>query len=252
MKKAATFLCSITAAILMSGCSSVMPDLTQEETETISEYAAGVLLKYDKFSSGRLMSMSEYESAEMKKLEREAAAEERKAERAESEKNETESDSDSSDDAEVVDVSQDGETAVTPSTIEEFFGIQDVTFQYTGYELVQSYPSEAEEEVFFSMDATDGTDLLVMKFTVSNTSASDQTLNMLDCGARFRVSVNGGAGENALSTMLLNDLQSYDDVIPAGSSVELVSVIEVPKSTTVETIDFTLRGEAGNAVIKLQ
>lgn len=247
MKKTAIFLCSITAAVLMAGCGSVMPDLTQEETETISEYAAGVLLKHDRVSGGRLMSMSEFESEEIKKMERETKTDEKEPEQAVEE-----SGADSSDDAEVVDVSQDEETATEPSSIEEFYGIQDFTFQYAGYELTQSYPSGTEGEIFFSMDATDGTDLLVMKFTVSNTSSSDQTLNMLDHEARFRVSVNGAAGENALSTMLLNDLQSYDDVVPAGSSVELVSVIEVPQSTVVETIDLMLRGETGTAVIRLQ
>ena len=155
------------------------------------------------------------------------------------------------DDTEVIDVSQDGEAAV-PSTIEEFYGIQGITFQYTGYELADSYPSGTEEEVFFAMDATEGMQLLVLKFTASNGSQADQTLNMLEHGARFRISVNGGSGENALSTMLLNDLQTYNNVIPAGSDVELVSIVEVPQSITVETIDFTLRGETGSSVINLQ
>lgn len=248
MKKAVTFLCGITAAILMTGCSSVMPELTEEETEIISEYAVGVLLKYDRVSSGRLMSQSEYEAAEIKKLERENA---KSVE--ESEKEEETTGEDTAVDTETIDVSQDETVeAVTPSTIEDYYGIQDFTFQYNGYELVQSYPSGEEEEIFFSMDATEGMQLLVVKFIVTNTGSADQTLNMLEHGAKFRISVNGGTGENALSTMLLNDLQAYKDEIPAGSNVELVSIVEIPQSTNVETIEFTMRGDAGNAVINLQ
>ena len=117
----------------------------------------------------------------------------------------------------MIDVSQDGEAAAAvPSTIEEYYGIQDITFQYTGYELTESYPSGIEgEDVFFAMDATEGMQLLVLKFTASNASSADQTLDMLGHGARFRISVNGGSGENALSTMLLNDLQTYEGVVPA-------------------------------------
>ena len=74
MRRVGAFLCGITAAILMTGCGSVMPDLTEEETEIISEYAAGVLLKYDRVHGGRLMSEAEYEMEENKKAEREAAA----------------------------------------------------------------------------------------------------------------------------------------------------------------------------------
>jgi len=102
------------------------------------------------------------------------------------------------------------------------------------------------------MDATEGMQLLVLKFTASNGSSADQALDMMGYGARFRISVNGGSQENALSTMLLNDLHTYNDVIPAGSSVELVSIIEVPQSTTVESINFILCGDAGNSTIVLQ
>ena len=37
VRKVGAFLCGITAAIFMTGCGSVMPDLTEEETEIISE-----------------------------------------------------------------------------------------------------------------------------------------------------------------------------------------------------------------------
>lgn len=251
MRKAGIFLCGIAAAVFMTGCGAEVPELTEEETETISEYAAGVLLKYDRVSKGRLLTMSEYEEEEDKKAERERKMAEAAAEPAEEEETPEES---KADDTEVIDVSQDGEAAAAvPSTIEEYYGIQDITFQYTGYELTESYPSGIEgEDVFFAMDATEGMQLLVLKFTASNASSAEQTLDMLGHGARFRISVNGGSGENALSTMLLNDLQTYEGVVPAGSGVELVSIVEIPQSVTVESIDLTLRGDAGNSVINLQ
>ena len=230
MRRVGAFLCGITAAILMTGCGSVMPDLTEEETEIISEYAAGVLLKYDRVHGGRLMSEAEYEMEENKKAEREAAAS--AAEQQNEEENAAEESAASY--TEVVDVSQDAEVVV-PSTIEEYYDIQDITFQYTGYELTDSYPSDSEEDnVFFAMDATEGMQLLVLKFTATNVSSADQTLDMIGYGVRFKVSVNGGSGENVLSTMLLNDMQNYKGVISAGTGTELVSIVEVPQATTVE------------------
>ena len=183
------------------------------------------------------MDMSEYEEEENKKAEREAAraAEQERQEAAEAEES-----------------ASDEETPAPPATIEEYYGIENFTFQYSGYELVQSYPSNTEEEIFFAMDATEGMQLLVLKFTVSNAGAAEQEIDMLGYGARFKVSVNGGSSENALSTMLLNDLQTYKGVVPAGSGVELVSIVEVPQSTAIETIDFVLRGAEGSAVINLQ
>lgn len=244
MKRACKLLCGIMAAALLTGCGSTMPDLTQEETDLISEYAVGVLLKYDKYHSGRLVDTTDYETAEDV-----AQTEEPK----ETEQPEPEQEEVPVDDTEVVDVSQDEETIAIPATIEEYYGLQDFTFQYTGYELAQSYPPDADEgNVFFSMDATEGTQLLVLKFTAFNTGASDQTLNMLERGARFRVSVNGESSKGALATMLLNDMQTYNEVVPAGGMVELVSIVEVPQSMSVNTIEFVLRGGEENAVMNLQ
>lgn len=71
----------------------------------------------------------------------------------------------------MIDANQDEETPAPPATIEEYYGIENFTFQYSGYELVESYPSNTEEEIFFAMDATEGMQLLVLKFTVSNAGA---------------------------------------------------------------------------------
>lgn len=241
MRKITMFLCSILTAALLTGCGDVMPNLTQEENDMISEYAVGILLKYDKHHSGRLIDTTAYEDvaeAEEEELPEEEPEQEQEA---------------PVDDTEVVDVSQDEESLEVPVTIEEYYGIQDITFQYLGYELTQSYPTDTDEDnLFFAMDATEGEQLLVLRFLASNATSYDQVLNMISFGARFRVSINGGSGQSALTTMLLNDMQSYNGVIPAGSGVELVSIVEIPKSVPVGTIDLTLRGNDANATISLQ
>ena len=241
MRKTCTFLCGIMAAALISGCGAQMPDLTQEETDLISEYAVGILLKYDKYHKSRLVDTLEYDEVA-----------EEIPEESEEEVSVEEPESPTSD-AEVVDVSQDVEPSAPPATIEEYYGIQGITFQYVGYDLTQSYPSSADgAALFFAMDATDGSQLLVLRFMATNVSSTDQTLNMLGIGARFRVSVNGGSSQNVLTTMLLDDMQTYNDIVPAGYSVELVSIVEVPQGTSIETINFTMRGNDQSATMTLQ
>lgn len=243
MKRIGMILCGIAASLLMTGCGA-MPDLTQEETELISEYAVGLLLKYDKSHGSRLVDTSAYdiveETPEMEVLEEPVPEE---------------APEDLSETTQTVDVSQDEEEAAEPvvSSVEEYYGIPNVTVQYTGYELTDSYPNtENDENLFFSMEATPGTQLLVLKFLVSNTANEDQTMNMLGYGARFRVSVNGESSKGALATMLLNDMQTFDEVIPAGSSIELVSIVEVPRDISINSIDFILRGNEENATLRLQ
>ena len=102
------------------------------------------------------------------------------------------------------------------------------------------------------MDASNGMQLLVLKFNAQNLTAEDQALNMMSYRATFRVSVNGEASKGALATMLVNDMQTYDSVIPAGSSVDMVSIVEVPQGTNPNTIDFILRGGEQDGTLHLQ
>lgn len=240
MKKMNVLLCSMAAAFMMTGCGE-MPDLTQEESELISEYAVGVLLKYDTGYNNRLVDTMADDPAE------------EETELPEEEDPEEEPEPEMEEPAEVVDVSQDEETQPAVSSVEEYYGIPNVMISYTGYELADSYPPSEEGAVpVFSMDASAGTQLLVLKFNVQNTSGQDQQMNMLGYGATFRVSVNGEASKGALATMLVNDMQTYDDVIPANTSVEMVSIVEVPQGTNVGSIEFILRGNGEDGTLTLQ
>ena len=238
MKKISVLLCGLTVALLTAGCGE-MPDLTQEETDLIAEYAAGILLKYDKDQVNRLVDIPIVEEDEV-----ELEPEETEEEQTEPEDEESTA---------VVDVSQDEETEPTVSSVEQYYGVPNVMITYTGYEVADSYPPSTEEEdLVFSMDASAGKQLLVLKFNAQNLSGEDQNLNMLGYGARFRVSVNGESSKGALATMLVNDMQTYNDVIPAGSSVELVSIVEIPQGTNVGSIDMILRGGEQDATLRLQ
>lgn len=246
MRKAAIFLCGILTAALVSGCGAKMPDMTQDEIDLISEYAVGVLLKYDKYHSSRLIDTSAYDVTDASETEGDAAEEQTTEEQ-------EQTDAEAADDTETVDVSQDAEEHTAPSTIEEYYGIGGFTFRYSGYELQQSYPPAPENgDVYFSMDATQGQQLLVVRFMADNVSGGDRELDMMGYGADFRISVNGEKPQNSLFTMLLNDIETYSGTVPAGGSVELVSIIEVPESTTVDSLQLTMRGGEENAVMTLQ
>lgn len=238
MKKLSMFFGCMSAAFLMTGCGE-MPNLTQEETELISEYAVGVLLKYDTAHGRRLVDTTGYVLEEEPEEPVEEPEEEEQPENEE---------------PVVVDVSQDEEeTQPTASSVEQYYGIPNIMITYQGCEIADSYPPTGEgDTLFFSMDATQGMQLLVLKFSAQNLSGEDQTLNMLGYGATFRVSVNGEPSKGALATMLVNDMQTYNSVIPANTSVDLVSIVEVPQGTTPSTIDFILRGGETDGTLHLQ
>lgn len=242
MKKIKILLCGIGIACVLSGCGRTV-ELTEEENEIITEYAVGLLLKYDKYYSNHLVELAEYEE-EADSAEPEPEEEEIPEESPDTEESEIA-------DTPVVDMAEEEQQA---STIEEFYGIEGIGFQYTGYELRNEYPEITEDsmELAFAMEATGGMKLLVLRFQAINLNGAETELNMMNYGTRIRVAVNGESPKSALSTMLLNDLQTYKGIIGPEGPVELVAVIEVPDGTNVENLSIILRNDSDSATLNLQ
>ncbi len=241
MKKINIFLCSLSIACVLTGCGATV-ELTEEENEIITEYAVNLLLKYDKYYSDHLVDLSLYEEV--------AAVEEVQPEEEPLEEENNES---SVDNTEVVDVTQEAEPEPQVSSIEEFYEIPGFTFQYIGYDMTGTYPETTENpaDAFFAMEATPGMQLMVLKFQVINQSGAETELNMMNYNTKIRFSINGEASKSALSTMLLNDIQTYRGTVGAYELVELVAVVEVPTGTSVENVSMILRGDSGSATIGL-
>ena len=249
MKKMGIIAGVLFLACALAGCGKQMPELTEEQNEMITEYAVDLLLKYDANYNNRLIDLEAYyeEQALLQaRMEAQAAEDAAKAEAAEQAAKEAEASG-----TEMTD-----NTIEVPlfSSIEEYYGIDGVNFRYAGYDLTYTYPQVIEDEAsaFFAMDATPGTELLVLKFLVTNVSGGQKDLNMLNYGMRTRINVGANVSENALSTMLLNDLQTYNGTLGADESTELVAVIEVPEGTPIENVTMTLRSDTDSATISLQ
>lgn len=256
MKRINILLCSIgVAACTLTGCGKTVPELTEEETELITEYAVDVLLKYDKNYNNRLLELKEYErekAAQEEAAALEAAAALKVAENEAAAAGKNQKKDEVSESTEVIDTAT-GATAPV-QTIEGFYGIDGFDFQYSGYEIVQEYPEIAEDDAiaFFAMEAAEGEQLLVVKFQVRNQSNEEKELNMLNYKTKVKVDVNQDVSHNALTTMLLNDLQTYKGTVPADGAIELVSVIEVPEETSVSNLSVVLKNESGSTTISLQ
>ena len=104
------------------------------------------------------------------------------------------------------------------------------------------------------MDAAEGKKLLVLQFVATNDMPEDRELDMFDANPHFRVAVNDGKPENVLSTMLLDDLAMYKDVVPAQTGVQLILVKEIPteEAGSIQTISLTCKNESESATTLLE
>lgn len=250
-RKIATLLC-LCASLALTGCSLVdYPELTEEETNLVTEYAAGLVLKYDtSISSGSLLKDSDLEKEEAKEAERRAKEEAYKAAAekylANSSKAKSESDSSSSEQAAVA------ETAPEVSNPSSFYGMDEFQVSYTGYSLTESYPEDGRDDFFMALDATDGNQLCVVKFNVVNTSAEEADFDMFSKNGSFYIVIDGNNKVYSQPTLLLDDMSTYKGKLAPGEYNEMVLIFEVPDGTTsIGSMSLTMKNGDSKGTMKL-
>lgn len=250
MKRKTYCCCGVLLAgmLLLAGCGNEIPEMNEEERNMVVNYAADIVQKYDRNHVTRFQVMTP--SPEASVQEEESAEKASEGELPKEQENDGEEANVSSDTTEQIEVI-DNTAENTEVTLDEAIGYDGFHFSYEGYETEEAY-TPAGTESFFTMNATEGTELLVLKFSAGNRSGSEETLDMLGTGIRFKIQINGET-KNALTTMLLNDFANYQDVIAGGESAELVVICEIPKEQAgdISSLALIVKNEDKTATISL-
>lgn len=254
MKKGKILGILAVSAALLTGCVDSMPDLTADEAAMISEYAAGLLLKYSRNYDYKIVSEQEVaaaRAAEQVKLENsikeESEADQDQTQSGEANENEnleTEPPKDQSQEIQVIEASADTDFAAE-------LGIDDVILKYQSFEVCDSYPKEIDG---FQVEAAQDKRLLVVHFDLEGSPEDDLECNLFDYSIKGRFNINEVVVVNALNTMLPNELIFYMDTIPAGDIVDVVIVAEINEITQedITSLTINLSSNNGRCVAKLK
>lgn len=227
-KNVAVFL--IAALLMLSGCAeNQIPELKDDEIQLIGEYVAITMMKYDLSHSSRLMDLTEEGMAGIALMP------------AVTPEPEETSGMGPVDDTPIVDstgeiVDSAGETVTIKNdyTMEEVMGLPEgVTVAFLGQGTYSSYPEESD---FFSVTASEGKKIVVLRFSLTNNSEQEQSVDLLSSGASYRITLNDNYSYNALTTGLLDDLSTYKGTLSAGGSAEAVLLIQVEESVSEEIL----------------
>jgi|GEM_PF-123954 hypothetical protein len=243
-------------AFSFAGCDlDPMPTLTEEERQEVSQYAVGILMKYDSHHKNRLLSDKELE-AELTRLKAladnkvnaEVYARQSKAlkEKEKEEKKQALENTPTVDNAT-------GTGTTAPVYVEEFLGLDGVNIRYTGYEVhPDSYP-EAGEGLYFSVPAATGKDLLILNFDLTNVSGETKDIDMMATNATFLISVNGGNTKFAEQSLLLNDLGTFKGTLASGQSESLVLIAQIDEvlSSDISSVGVSIQSESKIATTRL-
>ncbi len=103
-------------------------------------------------------------------------------------------------------------------------GTLDVSFE--NYYVTDNY----KEGNYYFVDASAGKRYLVVQYNLTNISGQDATLDLAGLGLTYYVSVNGSTWIPEDITFSLINLSTYQGIIPAGKSVNMVSLFQIDKN----------------------
>ena len=242
-KKMKPFIILLAGTLIVSlnGCGNTIPSLSEEQEALVVEYASTAVLKHDANYQGKLVDLSTLKNEEETPVEEtmQAPAEEADIPKEPEQMQEPQQDVFSAEQAE----------AEIQADAEQILGLQDVSLTYSGYEVDEFYPKNGNE-IYFVMNATPGNNLLVVKFTLRNLLNEEQDTQIQPGTVRVKIIMNGEE-ENALTTMLLNDLATYQGTLGPNEETELVVVGEYPVEDlqTIDSLSVKLKNESGEVVL---
>ena len=242
-KKIKPFITILTGAMMVSlcGCGNAIPSLSEEQEALVVEYASTAVLKHDANYQGKLVDLStltnEEEMPEKETTQTPAEDTSIPEEPAPMQEPQQEADNATQEEAQV------------QANAEQILGLHDVSLCYSGYEVDEFYPKNGNE-IYFVMNATPGNNLLVVKFTLRNLLNEEQDIQIQPGAVRVKIVLNGGE-KNALTTMLLNDLATYQGTLGPNEETELVVVGEYPVEDlqAIDSLCVKLKNESGEVVL---
>ena len=210
-------ICICLFLFAFSGCGAQIPDMTDEEREAISKYAADLLLKYDASLPSRLVEIEEEAEPTPEPIPTPEPVEVDKPE-----------------ETEAPDVTETPQETTIPQETEEpknFDMLEDtlllpegVSLVYCECEATQSFVDETDG--YQTLEADMGKLLLVVRFKLLNNSNTVQNVDMLQDNIVYKVFVDEQV-INGMITMVGNDLTTFIGALQPEESKDVILFAEV-------------------------
>lgn len=240
-----TYLFSILiVSAVFAGCGFVPEvSLTEEQQDLVSEYSAGLLMKYNKGHSNGLQWISDVKFEDLNITPTPTPIPEvidapnlENGEVAEGvEVTQTEDIS-----GEIPETAEEENSVdITTIPMNEALGLYEATVNASYIELVDTYPAN-DEELVLAMKATEGYELLIIHFDIENNTGQELNLSTNIGNRKIRVLLNGEEKIRCEMTLLSNDLLNYSNVVAPGVKDDAVLVFEKKKNIEVNSITLVL------------
>lgn len=227
--------------VMLTGCGTKAYDLSEADQQNIANYAAHVLTKHNA-RQGEGLTYMEFES-EAKQDSDQQQPEETDTQTTKENNTNTNNSNSTNNNAQSTEVQ---EPAVT---LEQALGLGNgVTAAYSHYDVTDSYV----EADYFSLNASAGKTYVVLHINLSATGG-EASCDMLSKKLNYRLSINGDKAVGAQTSILLNDLSTYQGTVSAQpTDCVLLFEVSADKAENITSLDLRV-GESGKmSTVKLQ
>jgi len=211
--------------LTLTGCVQKLKT-TEEQTDALAEYMAGLLLKYDPDYTSTLKPQREIQKDNEENIGNHT--EKQTNDKYDVKKDNTDASIPSGTKSEPDEKADEADKQ--PYTLAELLGLKDFDIGYSGYKVTESYPEDFSK-AYFSIVADKGNQLMVIKFNIKNLTKEKKSLELDETEISYQLDVAGSIIEKPLFTVLENDLQYIDVTIDGDAAVEAVLVYQISKGT---------------------
>lgn len=262
-------LCSIVILSLFAvGCTKTI-ELTDEESKLVAEYAAELLLKYDrnndsKYYNDEYSDIDPYATTEILTTEAPTTEQDVTTEALTTEQDVT-TEALTTEEAQGGDggvnndqhLESEGVVDSNVNSTEDVSGIvadagkdydlaafieqENVCIKYDYYMVLDEYPSYDKEGAFITVEAPQGYKLLVLKFKIENKTNDNQTIDLYSKDVDYRIIVDDSKSAKQMLTILMDDLYTYEGTVAASMYNEAVLLFQVSEDIALNIQDLKLK-----------
>lgn len=265
MKKIGILAVILALAFCLCACKNEV-SLSDEQNALIAEYAADLLLKYDKNYQERLnesdttteMSTTEEESLQQtttETLSQDISTENNDTvDTTETISDEQNDSSNGSDVTNVEDITVPPVDTGNEYDIAKIIGLDGMSITYDKCLFVDRYPALDSNGSFIYLEAKEGSKLIVTKFNVSNSTSDSIRTNLLDEEIDYRIVMNRSKAAKPMLTILMDDLGTYDSIVPANTEQSAVLVFQISNNLIdqIQSLDLRITYKDDENIIQLQ
>ena len=243
-KKILFFAISVLLCFVLSGCG--MTSLTADEEEQIALYSAKMIAKYNVNQTQGISYVSDKTAKQYKKdqSKKEKTQQDDVASTSKTDSSDLSS-QDASDSSKNSSGNSDAKTSTdntaTKDSLKEIsltdvLGIKGISFAITGTEVVDEF----KDATSFVLSPTDGYKFFVVHFAVTNQTTQDIGVDLLSVKPSIYCTVNGSTVSSD-STILLDDLSTFQGTIKANEIQNMVLLFQFPQDSLGDTSGYYLK-----------